>query len=282
MPIGPQLPPSAEKRKRSLDDDNSDSDDGVGPQLPPSKPEDPKLKKPRTIGPSLPPTVTPTEPSKPEDVDDSDDDEDDFGPALPSSNTTKDKSINDSKSTKQLKSTIPLPAPAEPKIARDEWMTMAPKSGDWSQRVDPTKLKSRKFNTGRSSTHQQPGSTSGGDSWHETPEQKQARLQRQVLGTKNKDNNSEGVATKSADTISAEDLETARRMKEYNESRGPSLYDAHQKKHQDGAADDDPSARAFDKEKDMGAGSQLNSTQRREMLKKSANFSSRFSSARYL
>ena len=63
-------------------------------------------------------------------------------------------------------------------------------------------------------------------------------------------------------------------------ARGPALYDSHQKTKT--LEDDDPSARAFDREKDIGGGLQLNSTQRRDMVKKATDFSSRFSSARYL
>ncbi|KAJ9655569.1 hypothetical protein H2198_005570 [Neophaeococcomyces mojaviensis] len=277
MPIGPQLPPSTEKRKRNDDGESSDSSDDLGPQPLSTSQDESRTKKPRTIGPSLPSTGTTKGAQQPNDADDSDggdsdDSDDDFGPSLPSKG---DNAITNATQTQARTIDSRLLEPvSETQKKRDEWMTMAPQSSDWSQRVDPTKMKNRKFNTGRSNNI----SASGSDSWHETPEQKQARLQRQVLGTKG------GEAVNSQSTIissTAENDETAKRMKEYNKQRGPSLYDAHQKGHQV-EEDDDPSARAFDRQKDMGAGLQLNATQRRDMLKKSANFNTRFSNAKYL
>ncbi len=86
----------------------------------------------------------------------------------------------------------------------------------------------------------------------------------------------------------ATDKETRARMQEYNATRGPSLYNAHQaraksgKGEGEGGKDDDPSARAFDREKDIAGGLQINATKRMEMMKKAGDFSSRFSEARYL
>lgn len=48
------------------------------------------------------------------------------------------------------------------------------------------------------------------------------------------------------------------------------------------AAEDDPSQRAFDREKDMASGTRIGSAQKREMLNKAAGFSSRFSGGSYL
>lgn len=275
MPIGPTLPPMAGKRKRDNADHENDSDssDDTGPQLPDKKPEvDVEAKKARVMGPSMPPPMNETSKTgpktAPDDTDSSDDD--DYGPSLPSAtDTSVAKSLNGVETAPRR----PVEA-ARTQSTRDEWMTLAPSSGDWSQRVDPTKLKNRKFNTGVSATT----SRSGGDSWHETPEQKQARLQREVLGIKDE----KGPKTVNSVSSNPElDSDTARRMKEYNKQRGPSLYDAHQKS-QTAEADDDPSARAFDREKDIGGGLNINASKRRDMLKKSANFDSRFSSAKYL
>lgn len=274
MPIGPQLPPSPTgKRKRAPDDDHSDSDDSVGPQLPPGgeKEPDPESKKARILGPSLPSSLQPSATIVPHPKDDLESSDDDgFGPILPTKEDRKSEPAPTTDASTLRNSAKSNAAP----LQRDEWMTLAPASGDWSQRVDPTKLKSRKFNTSGRSSH----ITSGTDAWHETPEQKQVRLQREMLGTKE----SKGPTAKPAsNAISEEDEETRRRMQEYNKARGPSLYEAHTKI-QEGEKDDDPSARAFDREKDIGGGLQINATQRREMMKKSGEFSSRFSSAKYL
>jgi hypothetical protein len=57
--------------------------------------------------------------------------------------------------------------------------------------------------------------------------------------------------------------------------------DRHQ--HTKGAdADDDPSKRVFDREKDMGSGMRIGHTQRKEMLNKASDFSSKFSGGSYL
>jgi len=47
-------------------------------------------------------------------------------------------------------------------------------------------------------------------------------------------------------------------------------------------AEDDPSKRAFDREKDMGSGMRIGHTQRKEMLNKAAGFTSKFSGGSYL
>lgn len=46
--------------------------------------------------------------------------------------------------------------------------------------------------------------------------------------------------------------------------------------------DDDPSKRAFDREKDMGSGMRIGHAQRKDLLNKAAGFSSKFSGGSYL
>ena len=46
--------------------------------------------------------------------------------------------------------------------------------------------------------------------------------------------------------------------------------------------EDDPSKRAFDKEKDIGGGMKIGHAKRKELLNKAADFSSRFSGGKYL
>lgn len=275
MPVGPQFPATAAKRKRTDESDESDSDASIGPSPPKAHENENFTKKAHTLGPSLPPQMSkqPQDPSPKNNsgCDDSSDD-DEFGPALPTkAGADTARSPVD---TIQAQAATSSSSGAATQSKRDEWMTLAPTSGDWSQRVDPTKLKNRKFNTGKGAG----ASSARTDAWHETPEQKQARLQREVLGIKDDKGPKPRLATAST---SGNDAETARRMKEFSEKRGPSLYDAHTKSHKTDE-DDDPSARAFDREKDIAGGLQFNSTQRREMLKKSSDFNSRFSSAKYL
>ena len=54
------------------------------------------------------------------------------------------------------------------------------------------------------------------------------------------------------------------------------------KKNEPREKEDDPSARGFDKEKDMGLGRSINHTQRKEMLNKSKDFGSRFARGSFL
>lgn len=266
--VGPALPPTlAEKRKR----DDSDDSDNECPSSPNSA-----GKRPRVIGPAMPPAPLdqrpPGSPPKSDDehgTDDESSDDDDFGPAPPTA-------ADSAKRLKTEQAAAPA-APSKATLQRDEWMTMAPTSGDWSARVDPTQLKARKFNSGKGAKAPSSAGESS-DAWHETPEQKQARLQREMMGIKDK---SSASPAPSKPAQSADDAATTQRLKDYKTVRGPSLYNAHQKK-EGKEEDDDPSKRAFDREKDIAGGLQLNSTQRRDMMKKASDFGSRFSSAKYL
>jgi hypothetical protein len=264
--VGPSPPPGiAEKRKRDDSDDNDANNSSR------SASPDSSSKKPRVIGPAMPPAPLEERPAKSsspvgEGSSEDDSSDDDFGPALP---TAAD-------AVKKATIAVGPTAPAPVALQRDEWMTMAPSSGDWSSRIDPTQLKARKFNTGKGA---KAPATSGGsnDAWYETPEQKQTRLQRELMGVKDKGS---GPAPPKA-VSSKEDSATAENLKNYSVVRGPSLMDSHQKK-QGREEDDDPSKRAFDREKDIAGGLQLNATQRRDMMKKASDFSSRFSSSNYL
>ena len=284
--VGPQLPPHfTEKRKRSENDDASDSRSDSSR----SSRRDISSKRPRAIGPTLPPAPLDERPStsphsspgpaarKKEDTSSEDDD---FGPSLPTS-TVALKPAPDPTPT-------PLAAAAYETSAssqRDAWMLVPPSNGDWSSRVDPTKLKARKFNTSKSASGRKDTSSTAADTWNETPQEKHARLQREMMGIKDPVSTPASASSRHTSkkdrTEDVNDVETRKRMKEYAAARGPSLYNAHQKKNTL-EKPDDPSARAFDREKDIGGGLQINDTQRRDLLKKAGDFSSRFSSAKYL
>lgn len=95
-------------------------------------------------------------------------------------------------------------------------MLVPPKQDDWSSRVDPTKLRNRKFNTGMGS--KAPAARSRGEStvWTETPEQKRKRLEDEVMGVKRPA--ALGEMDEKPDRSAAEATETARRIQEYNVS----------------------------------------------------------------
>jgi Protein of unknown function (DUF3752) len=267
------MPPSVGEKRKREDDEDEEPQSSRSPQAR-SQPPDSASNRSRTIGPTLPPACLDERPSNgPESEEDGSSDDDDFGPSLPPSGGAASSCGTNIYS----KSTTSIGPQAPAQVKRDEWMTMAPTNGDWSSRIDPTRLKNRKFNTGK--TAKGPPKASGGDDsmWHETPAEKVARLQREMMGIKDTKKSREPAGQESDKTA-----ESIKKIKEYNEkARGPTLYAAHQKSNPR-EKEDDPSARAFDREKDIAGGMKINTTQRREMMKKAADFGSRFSSAKYL
>jgi len=105
----------------------------------------------------------------------------------------------------------------EKQITRDEWMLVPPKQEDWSQRVDPTKIKNRKFQTGKGS---KAPIAKGGDNalWTESPQQKMQRLNDEVMGIK-KPATQTTDETKLSQQLREEAAETKRRIEEYNVSQ---------------------------------------------------------------
>ena len=79
---------------------------------------------------------------------------------------------------------------------------------------------------------------------------------------------------------------TEKVVKEYNErtSRGGSLYSEHSKRKGEKGKEeeDDPSKRAFDREKDMGLGTKIGHKARAEMTREAKGFSGRFGAGGYL
>jgi hypothetical protein len=262
--LGP-TPPS--KNPDELDVDASSEDDyGPTPQPNTSKPTAPK----RILGPSLPPAPLFTMPSHPPtDTPSSSDDDDDYAPALP-----PPPGSLAAQALQQQQQTLPsLPSPSAAKPRRAEWM-LVPPTPDASARTDPTQLKSRKFASSRGAA---PADKSSSAIWTETPEEKRRRLADEVLGRVDP----AAASSRAAPKVDKTDAETERRIREYNErNRGRSLYEAHKQAPKE--EEDDPSARGFDREKDMALGGRLGHGQKREMLAKAADFGSRFQKGRYL
>jgi hypothetical protein len=142
--------------------------------------------------------------------------------------------------------------------------------------MDPTKMRARKFNTGKGA-----GGTGGMSSaWTETPEQKLKRLQDEALGITAPTNSAPAT---SESKRSKEEERRARKMREkIDATRGKSLVEQHQDKGTGKEKEDDPSKRAFDYEKDMAVSGTVNHKQRRDMLSKSKGFGDRFSSGNFL
>ena len=161
LPTQAQLEMESDKRKfTDLDQDES------GP---------PKKK---VIGPSLPPAAQSVE-SKPSPVEESDsesDSDDDFGPSMP---PPEGGSI-DHEQISQPPPNRMAPKDEKTESQRDQWMLHPPEQSDWAKKIDPTQLRNRKFQTGKSA-----GSASSkavDASWVETPEERIRRLGDAVMG----------------------------------------------------------------------------------------------------
>jgi hypothetical protein len=278
---GPALP-SKNPEELDLGDESSEDDYGPTPQTNPSKP--PPGPPKRVLGPSLPPAPLSTMPSNPPDASSSDSD-DDYAPALPPAPGSLAERQLQLQQQANASSSLAASSSEAPKQRRAEWM-LVPPSADSSSRGDPTQLKARKFASSRGGGSG-PADKSVSAIWTETPEEKRRRLEDEVLGRVEAATSSASAKTKKKDSKSErEDAETERRIREYNErNRGTSLYEAHKERGKevgDEEAEDDPSRRAFDREKDMALGGRLGHGQKREMLAKAADFGSRFQKGKYL
>ncbi|KFZ01846.1 hypothetical protein V501_09762, partial [Pseudogymnoascus sp. VKM F-4519 (FW-2642)] len=129
---------------------------------------------------------------------------------------------------------------------RADWMLVPPGADDWTARVDPTKLKTRKFASGKGA--KAPGEKSGISAiWTETPEEKRQRLEDEVLGRKEVATNSGKNETRGARGAGGEDeaeqAAIAKRIREYNERmRGKSMVEEHTGRQAGKEEEDDPIA----------------------------------------
>ncbi|KAK3616987.1 hypothetical protein LTR56_025584 [Elasticomyces elasticus] len=275
--IGADLPPHLlAKRKRQQEENSKNEPTTASGAKRPSSPADGEKRR-KIIGPAMPPAPLEERPSEPpiqpvQSVQpDSDDDDDDFGPTLPAaaSSTTTD---HDSRAVMAAS----LPEPAPEKLRRDDWMTMPPKQDDLAARMDPSKQRARAFNTGKGAK----GASTADDSssaWNETPEQRQKRLRDEMMGVAKPETQGPPKATAS---VKHEPVD-ARTKEQIEKARGPSLMDKH-KQTTGPEAEDDPSKRAFDREKDMSTGMRIGHAQRKDLLNQAAGFSSKFAGGSYL
>ena len=294
--IGPTLPPELTSKRKRIEEADPDANS------PPAKRS--RSNSPRAIGPALPPATlferpayssgTPFKDPKaqkllidPEADSDSDSDSD-FGPAPPPA---------DGGTAPALSTTPPASPPPDEALKREDWMLAPPVSS--GNRVNPLKPP-RKFASKSSGQSR----TSELDSlWTETPEQKRQRLADEVLGKRAKGTDVD--AESKEDEIrkrkqQAERKEMEQKVREHNEKnqRGGSLYKDHEKRRGDHRAmqkqdkddksgkdqeeDDDPSARVFDREKDMGLGMKIGHKARADMTREAKGFGGRFGAGGYL
>ncbi len=278
--VGPSMPPQNNDEDIALDE----SDDDIRPAMPPSAPAQARAKQ-RVMGPAPPPAPLDEMPSRPSNDEDSDSDSDDYGPSLPPPPGSAAAYAAEAERAEVRAETARAASNPQPKkIQRDDWMMVPPSDSDWGSRVDPTKLKSRKFASGKGATApSQKGSISA--IWTETPEEKRQRLEDEVMGRKEMatSSDSHGHRDIQRSNDDGEEEAIARRIRQYNEKqRGPSLVEQHKGKSGGNGVEDDPSKRAFDHEKDMAIGGSLGHMQKRELLKKAGDFGSRFERGKFL
>ncbi|KAF8439165.1 hypothetical protein BGX38DRAFT_897101 [Terfezia claveryi] len=276
MEAGPEIPPHIlAKRKWKAEEAAAATAAAIGP----SKPEQNAAeKRPRVIVPA--PSPAPLDerpPSYPKNKSEDESSDDEIGPALPSGLSPEEEEIAARRRLAQFEES--RPEVNDGKAKRDSWMIVPPKEGDWTARVDPTKIRARKFQTGKGA---KAPTRSGGDTtlWTETPAEKQKRVNDEVMGLRKPATEATAKDKPSVNSFEAE--ETARRIQQFNEKhRSSTLYDQHSKK-ADKKEEDDPSKRAWDKEKDFALGRKVTNAQRKELLSRAAQFGDRFSSGSYL
>jgi hypothetical protein len=280
---------SAEKHEEARNDAGQSSASGL------------TEKRPRTIGPAPPPSVGDRGRDDEPGSDNDSDSDDDFGPSLPPADAGPPRTVEDKEDRPETQG---LPAKEEPAPKppghgqRDSWMLQPPGASDWTSKVDPTKLRNRKFQSGKSAKGSGAGSQVD-SAWTESPQEKMRRLQDQVMGVGAPPAPGEGMRDATAeDSKKAEEMRE--RIQKYNvsipgignhpasdrrhqkETRDSSQSERMRKPAKEGKEDDDPSKRAFDREKDMSISSRISNAQRREMVNRASDFGSRFSGGKFL
>ncbi|KAI9648695.1 hypothetical protein NHQ30_003335 [Ciborinia camelliae] len=275
---GPSLPA---QNPDELKIESSDDEDSYGPSIPNQR--GPSSPPKRILGPAPPPASLSERPTYPPNSDS--DSDSDYGPALPPAAGSAAAIALESQRAREIQAAAAKSnEPAKPQ--RPDWMLAPPTSSDWTSKIDPTKLKARKFAGGKGA--KAPAEKTGVSAiWTETPEEKRQRLEDAVLG---RQDSAASINNGSARTKaeSRADEETAKRIREYNaKNRGKSLYEAHTDGSVAGGKDkkeeeDDPSKRGFDREKDMALGGRLGHAKKKELLNRAADFGSRFQKGSYL
>ncbi|KAJ5808936.1 hypothetical protein N7474_010205 [Penicillium riverlandense] len=219
--------------------------------------------KRRVLGPSLPPPSRSSTGS----ASDSDSD-DDFGPSLP----PPEGDLAPVEQHHQPDSST-VETGQKKTEQRDQWMLHPPEKSDWAAKIDPTQLRNRKFQTGRSARSGGPQAVDA--SWVENPEERMKRLQNEVMGVAAAPADRQPAPSKTSQSME----EKIKKYKDMTDKTSRLDSSATQTRKED---DDDPSMRAFDREKDMAVGSRISTAQRREMVNKAGGYTSRFTKGSFL
>lgn len=203
--------PAAPTKRKFENDVNTGPDDAT--EAASSVEEQPKRAK--IIGPTLPPRMD--EASSHHSEEESDDSDDDYGPSLPdpsSTTTIQSQSLENELGTKESQRTSQSErTPTAGVTKRDDWMLRPPEQLDISSRVDPTKLRNRKFNTGSSARRNDPSAGGGPVStWTETADEKRKRLENEVMGVQAPPSSAGALKSSATESSSA----MKKQVREYN------------------------------------------------------------------
>ncbi|CAB4378167.1 unnamed protein product [Rhizophagus irregularis] len=264
--IGPQLCDSIERSSKH--DSEVSEDTPIDPMLPQGRAL-PNYKK-RVIGPAVmpPPGYSHQEEKEEEDI---------IGPILPkgfkegSDDSNLQKTIQEfeERAEKMRKALEPNDQGDKP-LQRGEWMLVPPETKFLGE--TPTNMRSRQFKK-----KTQDPSNSDNSLWTETPAEREERLKKQATSNQKrkhaKDEDDEPIK------YTRIDLETAEKVKEYNELYRPkSLLETHSENYVKSRKwqDDDASKRSFDREKDVLGTRRMDSRKRKEFLDNAKGLGSKF------
>ncbi|SCV71489.1 BQ2448_3077 [Microbotryum intermedium] len=311
--------------------DDDDSDDDYGPSLPPDLaaartatssnielgPSAVAASPPkRVLGPTLPsdyppsasvpgPSISAASPPQPYKTGTplsnlySDDDDDAFGPMPLPAGASGDSEENEGvrlvreREERQREREREAERKKNEKPKREDWM-MAFAFTSLSA-MDPTKLKSRGFQqmAGKGMAHGSAGKPNPEDVnlWTETPQERQKRLEDEMMGRKRKAeiSNGGGGAGQPEET----DEQRRKRMRDqqlrdevdrHNKtSRNATLLDQHAKSFKSKEKDDKAPPGIWDHDRDMSVGGRLlDDSKRSDMIKNARDLGGRFGGGRYL
>ncbi|RIA85275.1 hypothetical protein C1645_741698 [Glomus cerebriforme] len=155
-------------------------------------------------------------------------------------------------------------------LQRGEWMLVPPETKFLGE--TPTNMRSRQFKK-----RAQDSRDSDNSLWTETPAEREERLKKQMSSNQKRKHikDEDDEPTK----YSRIDLETAEKVKEYNEFyRSKSLLETHSESYVKSRKwqDEDASKRPFDREKDVLGTRRMDSRKRKEFLDNAKGLSSKF------
>ncbi|ORX61381.1 hypothetical protein DM01DRAFT_1380299 [Hesseltinella vesiculosa] len=285
--IGPMIPKHLlqQKQQRNQDEiqisdddattpppESADDADAFAPVLPPELLQERRERaqqgpRRRVMGPAMPPPpgAATHRPAEGED--------DMVGPSLPANYNAHEAALTSTIADIEARARQSDPTNSKAKeskgVERPEWMMVPP---DVNYLADATSGRARSFNA-RSVDKNRDTS-----SWTDTPADKERKAREAAQG-----NSSSSSRKSDYGRPSANELATREKIQRHNETERPmSLLEMHRKGKYKRKNDnrDDPTKRAFDRDKDLAGARPMNKKQKSELLKKSGEWADRFGPGR--